>query len=300
VSDESRKDVVDPDAEREVDLRSVWTRLAVRWWLPVGGLVVGAILGVIVSLAGGEVYKAETLLYLGQPFTPGGGSQIQSLATNPKTVNQTIHSEAALEAAAKAAGMRRAQLRGNVTSSTVVTPGQLKTTSPLVTIQVQAPTRAKAEKAADSLAGTVIGHVSPYVDEKMRLLRNSITINEAQLEAVDQRIANATRQQNLALNDPSLSLAEKLLVSTNSNATINNAEQRRAGVLADLNSARQLLALAENVEQSRIVQAAVAQKDQATSRRTAAVMGGLIGLLLGGLAAILADPWLQRRSPSPA
>jgi capsular polysaccharide biosynthesis protein len=301
VSDESRKGVViDPDAEREIDLRSVWTRLAARWWLPVGGLVVGAVLGVLVSLAGGEVYKAETLLYLGQPFTPGGGSQIQSLATNPKTVNETIHSEGALDAAAKAAGMRRAQLRGNVTSSTVVTAGQSKTTSPLVTIQVQAPTKAKAEKAANSLANSVIGHVSPYVDEKMQLLRNQITLNETQLKAVDQRIATATQQQNLALNDSSLSLAEKLLVSTNSNATINNAEQRRASVLADLNSARQLLALAEDVEQSRIVQPAVAQKDEATSRRTAAVIGGLIGLLLGGLAAILADPWLQRRSPAAA
>jgi uncharacterized protein involved in exopolysaccharide biosynthesis len=293
---EGRRDVVDPDAEREVDLRSVWTRLTARWWLPIGGLVVGAILGVLASLAGGQVYKAETLLYLGQPFTPGGGSQIQSLATNPKTVNETIHSEGALDAAAKAADMRRAQLRGNVTSSTVVAAGQLKTTSPLVTIQVQAPTKSKAERAADSLAKTVIGHVSPYVDEKMRLLGNQITLNEAQLKAVDQRIATATQQQNLALNDASLSLAEKLLVSTNSNATINNAEQRRASVLADLNSARQLLALAEDVEQSRIVQPAVAQKDQATSRRTAAAIGALIGLLLGALAAVLADPWLDRRA----
>jgi hypothetical protein len=258
--------------------------------------VVGVILGVLASLAGGQVYKAETLVYLGQPFTPGAGGQIQSLATNPKTVNETIRSEAALEAAAKAAGMRRAQLRGHVTSSTVVTPGQLKTTSPLVTIQVQAPTKAKAEKAADSLANAVIGNVSSYVDQKMRLLRNQIELNAAQLKAVDQRIATATQQQKLALGDPSLSLAEKLLVSTNSNATINNAEQRRAGILADLNGGRQLLLLAEDVERSRIVQPAVAQKDQATSRRTAAAIGGLIGLLLGALAAVLADPWLERRS----
>jgi hypothetical protein len=296
VSDEGRRDVVDPDAEREVDLRSAWTRLVARWWLPVGGLLLGAVLGVLVSLASGDVYKAETLLYLGQPFTPGGGGQIQSLATNPKTVSETIRSEAALETAAKAAGMRRAQLRGNVTSSTVVTAGQLKTTSPLVTIDVQAPTKAKAEKAADSLADTVIGQVSPYVVRKMKLLRYQITINEEQLKSVDQRIATATQQQQLALNDPSLSLAEKLLVSTNSNATINNAENRRATVVANLNGAQQLLALAEDVEKSSVVQPAVARKDQATSRRSAAVIGALIGLLLGGLAAILADPWLQRRS----
>ena len=298
---ERRTDVVDPDAEREVDLRSAWSRLAARWWLPVGGLVAGVILGILVSLGSSQVYKAETLLYLGQPFTPGGAGQIQSLATNPKTVSETIRSEAALEKAARAADMRLGQLRGNVTSSAVTTAGQLKTVSPLVTIQVLAPTRAKASKAADSLAASVIGQVSPYVVEKITELEQQIANNEQQLAEVDRRIAIATQQQNLALApDSPLSLTEKLLVSTNSNATINSAEGRRASIQSDLTSARQLLSLAENVERSRIVLPAAARKASATSRRNAAAVGGLIGLLLGGLAAIVADPWIQRRSAASA
>ena len=298
---ERRTDVVDPDAEREVDLRSAWSRLAARWWLPVGGLVLGAILGILVSLGSSQVYKAETLLYLGQPFTPGGAGQIQSLATNPKTVSETIRSEAALEKAARAADMRLGQLRGNVTSSTVTTAGQPKSLSPLVTIQVLAPTRAKATKAADSLAASVMAQVSPYVVEKITELEQQIANNEQQLEEVDRRIAIATQQQNLALApNSSLSLTEKLLVSTNSNATINSAEGRRASIQSDLTSARQLLSLAENVERSRVVQPAAARKASATSRRNAAAVGGLIGLLLGGLAAIVADPWIQRRSAASA
>ena len=294
---ERRTDVVDPDAEREVDLRSAWSRIAARWWLPVGGLVVGAILGVLVSLGSSQVYKAQTLLYLGQPFTPGGAGQIQSLATNPRTVSETIRSEVALEKAARAADMRLGQLRGNVTSSIVTTAGQPKNLSPLVTIQVLAPTRAKASKAADSLAASVIAQVSPYVLEKIRELEQQIANNQRQLAEVDRRIAIATQQQNLALApDSPLSLTEKLLVSTNSNATINSAEGRRASIQSDLTSARQLLSLAENVERSRIVLPAVARKTSATSRRNAAAVGGLIGLLLGGLAAIVADPWIQRRS----
>jgi len=293
---ERRTDVVDPDAEREIDLRSAWSRLAARWWLPVGGLVVGAILGVLVSVGSAQVYKAEALLYLGQPFTPGGGGQIQSLATNPKTVSETIRSEAALERAARAAGMRPGQLRGNVTTSTITTAGQPRNLSPLVTIEVHAPTRAKAEKAANSLAQSVMDQVSPYVVQKIAQLKTQIEGDESQIEDIAARIANANEQQRLALRDASLSLAEKLLVSTNSNATINNAEQRRGTVLQDLNLAKQLLSLAENVEQSRVVQAAVARKASATSRRNAAAVGGLIGLLVGALAAVLADPWLQRRS----
>ncbi|HET8811740.1 MAG TPA: Wzz/FepE/Etk N-terminal domain-containing protein [Gaiella sp.] len=298
---ERRTDVVDPDAEREVDLRSAWSRIAARWWLPVGGLVVGAILGVLVSLGSSQVYKAQTLVYLGQPFTPGGAGQIQSLATNPKTVSETIRSEVALEKAARAADMRLGQLRGNVTSSIVTTAGQPKNLSPLVTIQVLAPTRAKASKAADSLAASVIAQVSPYVLEKIRELEQQIANNQRQLAEVDRRIAIATQQQNLALApDSPLSLTEKLLVSTNSNATINSAEGRRASIQSDLTSARQLLSLAENVERSRIVLPAVARKTSATSRRNAAAVGGLIGLLLGGLAAIVADPWIQRRSAASA
>jgi capsular polysaccharide biosynthesis protein len=295
-----RRTDVDPDAEREVDLRSAWSRLAARWWLPVGGLVVGAILGVLVSVGSSQVYKAETLLYLGQPFTPGGGGQIQSLATNPKTVSETIRSEVALEKAARAAGMRPAQLRGKVSTSTVTTAGQPRNLSPLVTIEVHAPTRAKAEKAANSLAQSVMDQVSPYVVQKIAQLETQIAGDESQIEDIAARIANANEQQRLALRDPSLSLAEKLLVSTNSNATINNAEQRRGTVLQDLNLAKQLLSLAENVERSRVVQPAVARKASATSRRNAAAVGGLIGLLLGGLAAIVADPWIQRRGQAPA
>ncbi len=297
---ERRTDVVDPDAEREVDLRSAWSRLAARWWLPVGGLVVGAILGILVSLGSAQVYKAETLLYLGQPFTPGGGGQIQSLATNPKTVSETIRSEAALEKAARAADMRLGQLRGNVTSSTVTTAGQPRNLSPLVTVQVLAPTRSKAENAANSLAASVMAQVSPYVEHKISLLQTQIEGDESQIEDIGQRISNANEQQRLALRDPNLSLAEKLLVSTNSNATINNAEQRRGTVLQDLNLAKQLLSLADNVERSRVVLPAVARKTSATSRRNAAAVGGLIGLLLGGLAAIVADPWIQRRSAASA
>ena len=292
---------VDPDAEREVDLRSGWERITARWWLPVGGLVLGAILGVLVSIGSGDVYKAEALIYLGQPFTPSGGGQIQSLQTNPKTVSEILRSEAATRAAADAAGMSPAGLRGNVTSTPVVQAGQVaRNFTPLVQIAVRAPTRVKAEKAANSYANTVTTEVVPYVERKMRLLKQQIANDENQLEDIGARIDSALAQQQAANADPSLSLAEKLLVSTNSNATVNAAESRRGSTVADLTSARQLLSLAENVELSRVVQPAVAVRASATSRRNAAVIGALAGLLLGAIAALIADPWLRRRSTAAA
>ena len=292
-----RRDVVDLDAEREVDLRSAWERITARWWLPLGGFVVGAVLGVLVSVGAGDVWRAEALVYLGQPFTPSGGGQLQSLQTNPKTVSEIVRSEAAITTAAKAAGLRPAQLRGNVTSTAVVQAGQVaRNFTPLVEIEVRAPTKVKAEKAVNSFANTVVTEVVPYIEQKMVLLEAQVSNDEQQLEDIATRIASANEQQRLAFADESLSLAEKLLVSTNSNATINSAEQRRGTVLTDLNIARQLLSLAKNVELSRVVQPGVAKRASATSRRNAAVVGGLAGLLLGALAAIVADPWVRRRT----
>ena len=91
--------------EQEVDLSSGWQRLQARWWLPVGGLVVGAVVGIALALAGGSVWRAQTIVYLGQPFAPLGGGQIQSLATNPRTVGEIIRSEAALKAASELSGI---------------------------------------------------------------------------------------------------------------------------------------------------------------------------------------------------
>ena len=295
------RESVDLDAEQEVDLRSAWTRISERWWLPLGGLLLGAILGVLVSVGSGDVFKAEALIYLGQPFTPAGGGQLQSLQTNPKTVSEIVRSEAAIRRAANAADMRVGQVRGNVTSIASVQPGQVaRNFTPLVQIQFRGPTRAKAEKAANSFANTVITSVVDYPQAKIALLERQIADDEDQLAEIERRIASANRAQRLAFADPGLSLGEQLLVSANSNLTVNAAESRRAAVETSRNNAEQLLSLARQVELSRVVQPAVAVRTSATSRRNAAAVGGLAGLLLGALAAIVADPWLRRRSTAAA
>ena len=63
---------IDLDAEQEIDLRSAWTRIRARWWIPLVGLLIGAVVGVLFAAASTSVYDAKALLYMGQPFTPGG------------------------------------------------------------------------------------------------------------------------------------------------------------------------------------------------------------------------------------
>jgi hypothetical protein len=293
------KDVepVDLDAEREVDLGSAWRRIAARWWLPVAGLVIGAVLGVIVALGGGDVYQAKTLMYLGQPFTPGGGSQIVSLQTNPKAVSEIIRSEAAIEKAAAASGLRPAQLRGNVASTPIVQVGQIasRTLSPLVEIVVRAPTRTQAEKAAASFAESVIDGIAGYVDNKMRILTRDIVTTAASIDQSNARIATAQAQQAQAAENKNLSLAERLLIQANINTTLQFYESRLQELRADQTESKQLLSLATQVERTRVLSEGRGVRTDATSRRNALAVGGLLGLLAGTLAAYLWEPFAARR-----
>ena len=97
-------------------------------------------------------------IYLGQPFTPAGGGQLQSLQTNPKTVSEIVRSEAAIKAAANAAGMQPgAAARERHVDRRSSRRGRWRATSRRSSrSRCAAPTKVKAEKAANSFANTVV------------------------------------------------------------------------------------------------------------------------------------------------
>jgi hypothetical protein len=287
----SRDTTPDPDAEREVDLRSVWERIAARWWLPVLGLVLGAVVGFALALGGGKVYEAETLVAMGQPFSPNGGAPVQSFLTNARAVSEIVRSESALEKAARTADLPVRALRGNVSSAIVGAsgPGARPTGAPLVTIKVIAAQPLKAERAADTLAQEVIERTSAkYVDTKIEAFNDQLESIQEQLNTLVPRIA----QLEQAVNERGLSSLDKLVLVS----SLDNAQARR-GQLLDLQSdVQQQLALAENVEKAQVVEPAAAVKTTARSGRNGALVGALLGLLVGCVAALLADPFLARRA----
>ncbi len=285
----------DLEGEREVDLASAWQRIKLRWWLPVLGLVAGAIVGLLLAFSGGEVWRAQTIVYLGQPFAPLGGGQIQSLATNPRTVSEIVRSESAIEAASQATGIPPSKLRASISTKELTAVGQVRGINPLMEIAVKAEGRRKAEGAADVLAQRVVEGVSTYVSEKVDLLDRQVKVSEAQLAAVEARIAQAQQQQDDLLTNNALAPVERLLLSQNLNAVITTADGRRSALQDDLFEARQLLNLAESVESSRVVEPARAVKTTARSSRTSLLIGALIGLVVGLVAALAAEPILARR-----
>ncbi len=288
----------DLEGEQEVDLASAWQRIKLRWWLPVLGLVAGAIVGLLLAFSGGEVWRAQTIVYLGQPFAPLGGGQIQSLATNPRTVSEVVRSESAIEAASQATGISPSKLRSSISTKELTAVGQVRGINPLMEIAVKAEGRRKAEGAADVLAQRVVEGVSTYVSEKVDLLERQVDVSEAQLAAVEARIAQAQRQQDELLTNTGLAPVERLLLSQNLNAVITTADARRSALQDDLFESRQLLNLAESVESSRVVEQARAVKTTARSSRTSLLIGALIGLVVGLVAALAAEPILARRRSS--
>src|SRR6187455_2949763 len=283
------------DEEQEVDLSSAWQRLKLRWWLPIGGLVVGAVIGIALAVSGGSVWRAQTIVYLGQPFAPLGGGQIQSLATNPRTVGEIIRSESALKRASAVSGIPVSRLRSAISTRELVAAGQLRGINPLMEITVKGSGKRKVELAADALSRRVTERVSAYVTEKVTQLDRQVDVSESQLAAVEARIETAQRQQAQLNTDPSIPLSEKLLLNLNLNSVITTADARRTALQDDLSEAQQLLNLAENVEKSRVVEPAAASKTTARSSRTSLLIGALIGLILGAIAALVADPIAARR-----
>lgn len=288
---------LDLDAEQEVEFRRYWDAVKARWWLPLLGLAAGILGGYALALGGGDVYRAEATIYLGQPFTPNGGAPVPGLATNPSTVNEIVRSEAALNRAAEVSGMDLGKLRGGIATRTVRAPaGQraVAAQTPLYEVRVTGSRAAPTARAANSLAQTVIEDVSPYVEDKIEAIEQRIASNERELASIDRRLAIAQRELDAVLSDRSLSTSERLLAVTNFNSAIGFGEQRRGTVQSDLTEAQQALSLAENVERPSVVERAVAQKTTARSVGRSVLVGALIGLILGTLAAILWEPARRR------
>ena len=272
----------DPDAEREIDLRSYVSMLVLRWWLPAAGLVGGVVIGFLISLGGKQVYTARTTVYLGQPLSPTGSVQIQGPATNPSIVGTIIHSRGALVAAARQAGIPVGRLNGHVSSQPVSGFLAKLGQTPLVQIRVTGSSPRKIALAANALARIVIKDTSHYVATKIATFKAQVDSYSKTLSTIDKTIAQLTK----ATGSSGLSTSDKLVVSIE----LSSLTLQRSQVVDQQTTARQLLSVAQGVENGQVINRAVASKTTARSRRNTVIVAALLGLLLGIFAALLWDP----------
>jgi uncharacterized protein involved in exopolysaccharide biosynthesis len=282
----------DLDAEREIDLARWRRALAALWWLPVVGLVLGAIVGVLLSFGGSTSYKATADISLGQPVSPGG-VVISSFATNPRAISEITSSASAQEIAAKAAGLQPGVLRGHVSVGTVgvATGAGAARTAPLIALTVSGKNAEKTAAAANALAKIVVDRTTaPYVGTKIATYESVLSTTKKQLASLNLRLAALQTAMTKSHLDP---LNQLVLVSQ-----VDNAEQRQGNLLDQEATTQQQLAFAKNVESAKIVADAAPVKASAHSKRTSLVVGALIGLILGGILAIAGYGRIGRLTPA--
>jgi hypothetical protein len=277
----------DLDAERDVDLHRHWDTITRHWWLPLGGLAAGIIIGYLISLGGAQVYKAKAVVYLGQPLSQGG-VQVQSQATNPSTVKEIVTAESTIRKVARDAGLRPGQLRGHISTQAVTGNISRLGQNPLVAISVTGHARRPVARAANDLARTVVfsDALAGYSKTKIENLQLLVDQEKATLSTLNTNL----KAQQAALKDSSgLSTSERLIAL----GQLNGLQAQLLTTTDQLTSNQQQLALAKDVEAPEITTLAAATKTTARSRRNTVLVAGLIGLILGLVAALLYEPTTQ-------
>jgi hypothetical protein len=279
-------DAPDLDAEQDVDLHRHWSSITRHWWLPLGGLVLGIVVGYLISLGGAQVYKAKAVVYLGQPLSQGG-VQVQSQATNPSTVKEIVTAERTIQEVARDAGLRPDQLRGHISTQAVAGNISRLGQNPLVAILVTGHARRPVARAANDLARKVVfsDALANYAKTKIANLQLQVDQEKAALNTLNK---NLKAQQDALSNGSGLSTSERLIAL----GQLNGLQQELLNTTDQLTTNQQQLALAKDVEAPEITTLAAATKTTARSRRNTVLVAGLIGLILGLVAALVYEPAL--------
>ncbi len=284
---EKRERSRDLEAEQEIDLGRLWRATIARWWLLLVGLVVGAIIGLLVSLGGGKQWKATTEVYLGNPLSPGGAGQITSPPTSLALATTYANSEDVLRYAAARSGIPTAQLRGKITVKPILglTGTKVGQPAPLMLLSVTGSKAHRIEHATDLIAQRIVTQFLPYAQQKITVLNANVARDKTQLTEVNARLKQFEDAQAKA----AASGANAQQVA-NYNFIISSAADQRSALQNDLSTSLQAIAAAKNIEMARQVSKALAVNQGGPSRRSGVVIGAIIGLVLGLLAAIFWEP----------
>ena len=290
----SRRSASELDDEREIDFGRIGRTILARWWLVLAAVVVGAVIGYFTSLESGDAYVARTTVYLGQPLSPPGTTQIQSLATNPATVSEIVRSDEVVNKVAEDLGIPPGKLRRGITTRQIVPAGTTAasraSSNPLVQISVRGPWEGDTTAdAANALAEEVVTRVSTYADAKAKSLEQQLDSQNQELELIDARIDQFNQTAAEGGPDANTSL---ILASL--------AEERRGLLIESKTETEALLTLAQTVERGEQVTLADASRVPAQNSKSAILVGALIGFLVGLVLALLWAPVVGRIRPSSA
>ena len=151
------------------------------------------------------------------------------------------------------------------------------------------------ERAANALASRAVNQVSSYVDLKITEYKRQIETRQTGIDSIDRRLETLNEALETAQRENRDPL-DLLVIATQAD----NARQRRTSLIEQQSRRSTQLALAEQVERSRVLQRASAEPTTARSTRNSIVVMGAIGLLLGLIAALVWDPVAGRSGRAAA
>jgi hypothetical protein len=274
--------------EEEIDLGRVWRSTIARWWLPLGGGVAGAIVGLLLPLGGGKQWKATSEIYLGQPLS--SAADVSSAPTSLGLATAYINSLYALRQASKASGIPVSRLSGAISVKPILglTGTKIGQPAPLMLLSVAGSKPDRTQKAAQDLSNLVVAQFQPYTRQKIKIVQARLTQERSQVAAINRRLRQAQDAQAALAR----SAANQALVA-NYAQTITTLSNQRFASQSDIALSKTVIAQARGIEQPRIVSPALAANQGGPSRRSGVLIGAAIGFLLGLIAATLWDPLAQ-------
>ncbi len=290
------------DDATTIDVGSWFTTLLRNWWVILGLVVLGAVVGGVVALAAPKQYSATSSVYIGQT-TDANGNPMAGLNSNSRAATQLLASQVVLNEAAKRTGMKitAGMLRKE---TTVVTPSSTVKTSTsvvnIVVITVTDTNKVRAAAAANALAAVLVERISPGVDGKIALLEAQLATGKKALAASVAR--GAAAQVGLAaIARSGGSAAEKASAAALYVATVQAAATEQEAWESANQKTELILFTAKVVEQPRILhEAAVPDSPSGPSLTLNVAAGALAGLVIGIVIAFVRRRLAERGTPAAA
>jgi len=285
-----------------IDVGSWFTTLLRNWWVILGMVVLGALVGGVITLAAPKEYSATSSVYIGQT-TDANGNPMAGLNSNSKAATQLLASQALLNEAAEKTGMEISASRLRK-QTTVVTPSStLKTSTSVVNIVVITVTdtnKERAAAAANALAEVLVERISPGVDGKIVLLQAQLDAGQKALAAATGRAATA-QAALMAIAKGGGSAAEKAAAAAPYVAIVQAAATEQSAFVTANRETERMLFVATQVEQPRILhEAAVPDSPSGPSLPLNVAAGALAGLVIGIVVAFVRRRVAERGVPAAA
>src|SRR3954471_3813143 len=265
----------DLDVEQEVDFGRYVRIVAVRWWLLVVGLIIGALIGLAVATSKSRPYQATALVYLGQPYA--NGAPLQSLNTKLAFVTELIVARSTLARVSAETGIKPGVIQSRVSVEPVagINRGKVAVPAPIVAVTVDGLPAKEAAAVANAEGGVLQRNFSSYVNQKMRTYQVRLKRLDGRITATQSVIDAAQKEEASVIANHGLPETEKLLLLAHYDNVINQNTVRLNQLEADQISSGDVITLADQIEKARVLEPAKVHRAAPPSRRTSVLIGAV-------------------------